>query len=233
VTPEQEEQVRRALSSLSPEGPVPPDVAARLDATLAGLAGSRQPLEPAVDELAEARRRRRWPRLLVAAASVAVLAYGAGSFVTGLQGTGGDAEMATAARDDAGGQSHAGAQEESNAGSEDPSDVADVILRRQLLTAGRVPVRSDSLARDVRERVLMASADAARDPEPTTGLSLGCETPVLGSGDRVAAVRLDGERATLVLRPGSPRSRVAEVYSCDDATDLLARARVDTRRPAP
>jgi hypothetical protein len=41
VTPEQEEQVRRALASAPPADAMPPEVAARLDATLAGLVAER------------------------------------------------------------------------------------------------------------------------------------------------------------------------------------------------
>ena len=92
MTPEQEEQVRRALASAPPESAMPPEVAARLDAALAGLVAERSARpdheqdtgpEPAAAVALEERRRRRWPRVLVAAASVSLLAYGAGIALSG------------------------------------------------------------------------------------------------------------------------------------------------------
>jgi hypothetical protein len=93
VTPEQEEQVRRALGAAAhpgaaarPDPPMPPDVVDRLDTVLAELVAPRvaasepagqtvnqttgQPADQTADELA-VRRRRRWPNALVAAATVA------------------------------------------------------------------------------------------------------------------------------------------------------------------
>src|SRR5690606_34445720 len=89
-----------ALAATPPEGPMPPEVVARLEAAIADLAAVR-PAEPdaapatetgvrtepgtgAVVTDLEARRRRRWPRVLVAAASVAVLAYGVGAVLPDL-----------------------------------------------------------------------------------------------------------------------------------------------------
>jgi len=113
VTHEQEEQVRRALRSLPPEGRLPAEVRDRLDATLADLVSEREsaamtaPATAVVgtDELA-ARRRRRWRAGLVAAAGVAVLGVGLGTLVDDLS-SGGDAEQSTVAGDsasDAGGR---------------------------------------------------------------------------------------------------------------------------------
>lgn len=71
------DRVRALLADLGssgsrPPGPVPDDVAARLDATLSGLTG---PADPA--DRPEAAPRRRWPQLLVAAAVVVVVGTGA------------------------------------------------------------------------------------------------------------------------------------------------------------
>ncbi len=117
VTPEQEEQVRRALGSLPPEGPVPPEVARRLDARLAELVAERDaesvesaeptgsPAAPVGDgaerdDLAARRRRRRWRTGLVAAASVAVLGVGLGTVVDDLSLGGGDSASTTAGAGD-------------------------------------------------------------------------------------------------------------------------------------
>jgi hypothetical protein len=109
VTPEQEEQVRRALASLAasePVEPMPAEVARRLDGVLADLAADRtagpateRPSAPTParttgptgderrDELEE-RRSRRWPKVLVAAAAVAVVAGGTATVLD--RGSGGD-----------------------------------------------------------------------------------------------------------------------------------------------
>ena len=67
-----QERVRRLLAEARHEAPVPDEVAARLDATLAGLVADRR-RENVVDLEAARRRRRRWTTGLVAAAAVVVL----------------------------------------------------------------------------------------------------------------------------------------------------------------
>lgn len=251
MTPEQEEQVRRALASAPPVGPVPPEVAARLEATLAGLVADRadagQDLEPepATVVALEERRRRRWPRLLVAAASVSVLAYGVGIAVEGLQVSGGSADSASAGKpameragaDDAGG-AEAG-PEDAPTGLVNDSDGVQVQGSRayaeKLIVPGTVRLHSDTLDEDVRRLVRDTVATDARTPAPHLTRSLAgfldsCERPDLGRGDRLAAVRLDGRAGTLVLRRATGGTRVAEIYSCVDAGTLWAITRVPTAR---
>lgn len=249
MTPEQEEQVRRALASAPPAGAIPPEVAARLDATLAALVAERSAgesagadsapeSEPAPVVAMEERRRRRWPRLLVAAAAVSVLAYGVGTNLGGLQVSGGSAES-TAARDEtfAGGGSGAGADTDSLGPEDAPENSRDGVdvqgsraLAGKLLVAGTVRLHSDSLREDV-QRLVAGTADA-RTPVPLTDRAgsldtlASCEQPDTARGDRVAAARLDGRRATLVVRKATAGTRVAEVYSCGDGSRLLAQARV-------
>ena len=112
VTPEQEEQVRRALAAAAraedAETPatMPPAVAARLDGVLAELVQSRsttQAASPAPgrgpDELAAHRARRRL-NVLVAAAALAVIAAAGGAVVTGgLGGAGGSSDGGAASSD--------------------------------------------------------------------------------------------------------------------------------------
>ena len=111
MTPDEQEVVRRALAATPPPGPMPPQVASRLEATITELAAVRAAelaagTGNATGTLAdlESRRRRRWPRVLVAAASVAVLAYGVGAV---LQDAGPTAETAAS---DAGADSGAEAE---------------------------------------------------------------------------------------------------------------------------
>jgi len=104
VTPEQEEQVRRALGAVArhePVTPLPADVAGRLDAVLAGLTGPEEGSEPGGAHAATGgpgRRHRRWSTVLVAAAAAAVVVLAGG--VVGLReltGSGGSHAEAGAA----------------------------------------------------------------------------------------------------------------------------------------
>jgi hypothetical protein len=245
VTPEQEEQVRRALASAPPAGAMPPEVAARLDATLADLVAGRSTGDSAPVVALEERRRRRWPRVLVAAASVSVLAYGVGIALDGLQVSGGGAES-TAARDEtfagAGADSADGgaeaAPEDAPTGLVEDSDGVKVQGSRayadKLLVPGTVRLRAETLDEDVRRLVGVGVADA-RTPSPRetrghAGFLDSCEQPDLDRGDRVAAVRLDGRPATLVVRKAVDGTRVAQIYACGDASDLLATTRVPDAR---
>lgn len=243
MTPEQEEQVRRALGSLPPEGPVPAEVARRLDARLAELVAERDaeatgPAEPVLppgtdgaerDDLAARRRRRRWRTGLVAAASVAVLGVGLGTVVDDLSLGGGDSESATAPEtasgDAAGGQADSGTQERRGLTdgtqylAREPqdlssatldSDVARVAALEPVLTAGPEPSAEEG-------RVTTDQSTAPGLAEITA-----CDVPRTRSGDQVVPVRLDGERATLVLRGDAAGTREAQIYSCDDGDVLLA-----------
>jgi hypothetical protein len=253
VTHEQEEQVRRALAATPPEAPMPPEVAARLDATLAELvahrpAASQGPESPApgeVDEL-EQRRRRRWPKVLVAAASVSVLAYGVGTVFNDMSGAEGEATSADSGStfSEAGGQSEDRAagpdapEAEPLPAEEAPGELTSGLRDEayRLLAEEPVRLRTETLRRDVARLVGPAPATddarkarALRDTAAAQALAR-CAAPALGKGDDLAAVRLDGTRASLVVRAPSGGTRVAEVYSCDDAGRLLAVTEVPTRR---
>jgi hypothetical protein len=227
---------------------VPPGVAARLEATLAGLVADRadagQDPEPATVVSLEERRRRRWPRLLVAAAGVSVLAYGVGIAVEGLQVSGGSADSASAGKpameragtDDAGGGAEAG-PEDAPTGLVTDGDGVQVQGSRayadKLIVPGTVRLHRDTLDEDVRRLVRDAVATDARTPSPgrtrtLAGFLDSCERPEVGRGDRLAAVRLDGRPGTLVLRKATDGTRVAEVYSCGDGAELWATTRVRT-----
>jgi hypothetical protein len=93
-----------------------------------------------------------------------------------------------------------------------------------------------TLADDVR-RVLGATtlADgraprAEENKRATADVVAPCGTPRLGSRDRYAPARLDGERATLVVHRGTDGTRVAEVYACDDPSRLLDRTELGAPR---
>ena len=207
MTPEQEEQVRRALAAAGSEpSPIPPEVAARLEDTLADLVADRRPAGR--DEVAAVRRRRR-ARVLVAAASVCLLALVGAALVRTTQG-GGQGEASSSA------SSQAAPRQAPPGGAPRP-------LPR---------LHTRSLAGDV-TRLLAAggpSAFAARPQQrPQDAASARCDLPTTRAGDRLLAVRLDGRPATLRVGPVAGGTRVAQVYSCGDASAPVATTRVPAR----
>lgn len=245
MTPEQEEQVRRVLGSLPPEGPVPPEVADRLDATLAGLVAERGPEHTGSsgtgDELAARRRRRRLATGLVAAASVAVLGIGLGTVADMGADIGGGSDSALsgeAASDaDAGGDAagpEVAPRESTEGGSETlPGGV-------QYLAGGRRNVSSATLDRDVARVAALAPVTTSGEGVTSNRVApdgrrsdlaaiAPCAVPATEPGDLVAPVRLDGDPATLVLRRAIDGTREAQIYACDDAGALLASTAVPPR----
>ncbi len=240
MTPEEEEQVRRALAATaraedeSTSPGMPPDVANRLDGVLAELVGARStrdtaPSVPPGDELA-ARRARRWPNVLVAAAAVAVIAAAGGAVA--IRGLGGDsANDSSASSDAAAGDAYQDDKAAPEAGTAPSPTDGDTGSRA--LAALPVPrLRSSSLAADV-QAVEDAGpvgdlASGAEAPDASAG-RVGCVIPPAPRGADVVAVRLDGRRATLVLGPPHSGTREARVYSCADGGTPVARTTVEDR----
>ena len=241
LTPEDEEAVRRLLVAAADPLTMPDDVAGRLDQVLAGLqaerAGTADPAGSATDrpapvtDLAE-RRNRRWPKVLVAAAAVAVVGVGLGTIGQNTGG-GGDAAMsgdtAMDAQSEAGGES--GSAPEAAAPGSDSDDGA---ARRDGTPQGAQGFSGDDVPTAALPRLRTGSATL--DAQRIHDLSLGgttpfstkgddtrrqadevaCQLPAVARGERLVAVRLDGERATLLFGAKEDGHRQAEVYSCDD-----------------
>jgi hypothetical protein len=256
MTPEQEEQVRRALASL-PDETMPDDVAARLDARLEQLhaerAGEGRPEEKRSDEPTAitgpsgdpARRNRRWPAVLVAAALIAVVGIGLGNVLDDqVTGTAGDAPQYA----ESGGESAEkapraleGRDGELPPAKESYAGATSSVPKRMALTDERVELHSDTLAEDVAEvvtvRLPRAAADDVRAEDtgkagPSARLSrlfAPCRLPLTSPGDRLVAARLDGAPATLVLRAPEDGTRVAQVYSCDDPMQVIGSTRLRAR----
>ncbi|HEX4977502.1 MAG TPA: hypothetical protein VFV40_06510 [Nocardioides sp.] len=233
MTPEEQEAVRRALAATPPVGPMPPEVVARLEATIADLAAARPSAGAPAEQTAtvsdlEERRRRRWPRVLVAAASVAVLAYGVGTVLPDLEpqaetAATGSAEDSAADRELAEGDGDAGA-----APLQPPGAVSDGPV---------LELRAATLQRDVARHLeqgrvaAQSGGPAALDSGDRYARGDGtCLLPALRPGDEVAAARLDGRRATLVVRRAQGATREAQVYWCGDGRTLLAETRIPARR---
>ncbi len=247
MTPEQEEQVARALAETARHEPVPPipaEVAARLDDVLADLVTERTARDGAaagreqtaaaravasVDEVA-ARRRGRGPSWLTAAAAVALIAAAGAAVATdGFGITSSSDSTSTSAGGSSTVESPPADAARDGAGSEAAAPESSAVR------AGAPRLRTSSLAADV-QRALAADVTTVQGrPGPRrkalTGPPTGtpCATPPTGPGERVLAVRLDGRPATLVLGVVQGDSRSARVYSCDDVGSPMARATVPLR----
>jgi hypothetical protein len=255
VTPEQEEQVRRALAATArAEGDpaLPPEVAARLDRVLNELeaprvaAAERQDGTAApADELAS-RRRRRLPDLLVAAAAVSVIAVTGGAVATGGFGLGGSSSSTTAGSASQGSDSPRTPAPQGLGTDTGPGAGADSRLPRTAAGDGRVAgstaaspggeaagpagprlprLRTATLRRDVRRLLPVPSVPTGTDPSADAA----CPGPAPRTGERRIAVRLDGRAATLVLGAPADGTRTARVYACGETGTPSATVRVRAR----
>lgn len=247
LTPEEEASVSRMLADAAGPVPMPAEVAARLDEVLAGLEDDRAATQPQVVPLAA---RRRWPRVLLAAAAVVVGGYAVGTVAT--QGTlsgsdsssAGDAAVAGAAEEapsDSALLDQDGAESESTEDTRSSGDTAAngserrdegfakapaESLSGQGYAALRVPVRlrSDRLDAGVRRalRVLEASPGAELTSETA---DQACPGPELADQERSLPVRYDGEAAVLVAGPERSGTVEVTVHSCagDELDSTLVR----------
>lgn len=234
-----QETVSRLLAAAGGPTEVPDHVAARLDDVLADLVRERE-ADPAVEadpapvvELAS--RRRRWPRLLVAAAAVSVLGLGAGELLGGPGDTGrtvatsdSTAESADSAGS-AGGPAAGPPSPEVASGeplaAESPADAE---AARDTASPGGAPqLHRDSLTADIERIAAFTALGALRDERAR--VDGACVRPRLAGGDDVLEVRLDGEPALLVMGAPEGGRRTAAVYTCDDgdtpAVETTVRAR--------
>lgn len=243
LTPEQEDDVARLLADTAGPVRMPADVAARLDDVLAGLVAERSDSTgPATapdsvedaDELARERARRRWPRVLLAAAAVVVGGYTVGTVASDglLSGSaesasgGADADSSTAQEDSLQADEY---QEENPGGGPVAGDVesapeaSDTGAMKLLRT---VRLRPDTLERDVRRalRLLDAAPAASLSRQGTELADSTCPGPPLGKRERSLPVRYDGGPAVLVAGPERGGVVGATVHSCEG--EILDRTRV-------
>lgn len=212
MSPEEpEDRVARLLGQVGAERPeVPPEVQARLEATLAGLVQERA----APDQVGRGNARRgRW--LLAAAAAVIVMGAG-GITVAALSGQSTDRSASTA------GGAAADSRGPAAPGASIPLKGSDT---SEGARTGRLPlIRSDHAAHDVRallRRDARRPGTAHRQPPAT---AVDCPGPPGVPQDQARTVLFDRVPASLVLRT----PRVAEVWSCSGVDRLLR-----VRLPAP
>lgn len=211
--PPEQDAVRRLLADARHDEPVPPAVAARLDAVLAELTADRREVRKTAPVLDLAARRRRGAGMaLLAAAAVVVAGVGIGQVLGG----GGDMDDGATAGGDSDGSAESFSSGES--GAETPSDAADEDPvaesgRQNSTAAADLPaVSSDTLRRDLRAALRAAALVTAAEPDPTCALA----EAALGDGTPVP-VTLDGQPAlALYAVPKGSRQRV-DVYLCGTA----------------
>jgi hypothetical protein len=212
LSPAEEAAVRARLAEARHTGPVPADVAARLDAVLADLAAGRgeedaPPPAPVVPLPTRASRRRRAVVSgLVAAAAVVTLGVALPQLVRS-GGTGGSDSASTA--DSAGAGSEAGRGADGGSAATSPGGSSDAGAADGKLSesfAAPVALRSGEPLRPVVRPLVRQGIVSTYDPDP------GCVLDT-GAGDRVDAT-WDGLPAVVVLRPAEAGRRVVEVYTC-------------------
>jgi hypothetical protein len=249
MTPEQEEQVRRALAAAARaedaeiRPTIPPAVAARLDDVLADLVQGRAAPPVGVDarspgsrtDQLAARRARKRLNVLVAAAAVAVIAAAGATVARGGLGGSGSADSSAASSSQTGVARTEGPPPKSETTAPSPGSSGSDSGGRTGFSAVDEPLlRTSSLASDVR-RVARSLAGTetgtGRERRTTSERPDGarCERPSVPGAADVLAVRLDGAPATLVLLREVGGTREARVYSCADGSTPVVTTSVPAR----
>jgi len=206
------------------------------------------PERPDVSELGQRRaqrRARRWPKILVAAAAVGVVGVGLGNILTDTSGD------SMSARTTADSQAEAGADVGGLEDAPQPESGRDLILPDgQATKSARDPRSSAALvgaavptavlprvrpeaAKEDAQRIYdlsqrrAAPFNTARDGVAMDSDGAVCDLPPIKHGERLVAVRLGAERATLLFRGEEDGSRQAEVYSCADGDSPVLVSTVD------
>jgi hypothetical protein len=205
-----EDRVARLLGQVGAERPeAPPEVQARLDATLADLVRERHAADGPAPGGAHRPRRR---FLLAAAAAVIVLGAG-GATVAALTGQSGQTTASKAGGAAADSQ-EPGAPEASLPLRGKASDGADAAQ------AGGLPlVRPGHVAADL--RALQRDLRAPRSTKRLPPVPVDCTAPPGVPPQRVRTVLYGHTPASLVLRPSADAPRVAEVWSCSGKNRLV------------
>jgi hypothetical protein len=216
LTPEEEAAVTRMLADAAGPEPMPADVSARLLELIDELEADRLPSEVPGGEVV-ALRRRRWPRLMLAAAAVLVVGYGVGSVALDGSLSGSDAGSADSAAAGSGASTDT-AESESQVDKErlGPSPQEGSY---SALQGGSRPVRlhSERLDAGVRRALRVLAVQDSNDALLRDSESRGCEAPELGKGEQSLPVRYDGHPAVLVTHPAGDDLVEVTVYSCAGA----------------
>jgi hypothetical protein len=252
LTPGDEARIRALLADLgsAPDGTsMPPEVAARLDETVARLVTERA---DAAEESPEASTgesranvvplRRRWTTRAAAAAAAVIVVGAGGVAVANLGGFGG-----SAANDSSAGGSTSQAESLQDTASAPPStsplpqdalsgrvpsvsaasfdrDVARLLSDSPAYTANRSPAEESSTDTRAQQKAQDKSGDTALRATSCTG-------PRVTGGAVPVPVRYDGKLAVLVIHPQRGGDRLVEAWTCSGGRRLDS-ARVPMADPA-
>jgi hypothetical protein len=215
LAPEEQAEVSRLLAEVATPVDLPEHVAVRLDNVLAGLVAERE--EPLADVVPL--RRRRWPKVLVAAAAVSLFGYVGASMLQSQSAD--DASNATSegaesltpgsASADRGGESPDAAPQPSEAYGSDNGVVLDEDLAKAALEDRPLAGLSGLFAAGSRDRRALI---------PVAGK---CASPKRLAGQRTFLVDLGNDRsAVVVLRPLGGSAAVADIYPCRETLFPIA-----------
>jgi len=239
LTPEQEADVRRLLAEARHDGPIPADVAARLDTVLDDLA-TPEPvsLSATVTDLAAARHRRRNAgRLLLAAAAVVVGGVAIGQTIgsttasdnsSSADSAGGQSEQEVPREaEDSDGRDQGGGDTAQPESAPAASETSALAYDQMLLDKLNAPLQltSKNFEVDV-QRSLRAQAAERRDAVEThlDGLAVYssdfvCPDADYGPGAKLPAY-YDAEEAVLVLRRPRAGIQRVDLLACGTAAQL-------------
>ncbi len=223
LTPEQEARVARLLADARVQEPMPPEVAARLDRVLEGMAGEHvlgpdEVPAPVVD--LAARRRRRVVTLLAAAAAVVVAGVGVGQLVDNQSGDDADTNSAVNADDEGGGvgadQRSEAAPQDQAAPSEAPpltEDQVRALGEPKKMTAGSFAAQVRSLQDQPGVRTDASSGMMRGRDLAAPEMDFSCGPADYGVG-KLMAVRYNGMPAVLAYRPPKGNTQVVDLLQC-------------------
>jgi len=235
LDPAQDARIRALLAELGsgPDGePLPPEVAARLDDTLALLVaersragGARSEDETTADNVVPLRRR--WlPRAAVAAAAVIVLGAG-GVFVanlgqmsgTGLSSSSDSADKSTAEGQESGGGSSSDSESGTGASLLPDLSAASFESDVTVLLQGRASMLSpDGRAAeegDAADEPSPDNRDSAKSGAPYVPPSRACPGPKITDGAVPRQVIYDNRPAVLLVHPERGGRVLVEAWNCD------------------
>lgn len=238
LPPAQDDAVRALLASARHSAPTPPDVVARLEATLASLSAERREVRPdtgaPVVTLAS-HRRRRAATLVLAAAAVVAAGFGIGE-VLPLDMSGGDAgssaDSATSSEDQlsSGGSNRTfGSQSESAEDSADEKQGEAEMRSQESAPSPSSGPEADLNALDSGSALLPQVRQLRRLSETTATFSAdpGCPLPDAGSGETVS-VTYDGLPGALIFRAPVGGTQQVDLFLCGEPDALRS-----LRLPAP
>jgi len=211
LTPDQHDDVRRALAEARHTDPIPADVAARLDRVLDDLGDERSAATESAHSVVslEARRRRRHAtRMLVAAAAVVVGGFSINAIVGHelITGRASDESPASVSRDDHFGGGTSGEVASPTDGvDQGPVSAPTVPGSDGSLSGGALPnIRQDYLLKDAVRAVELSASSFS--------VNLSCVAHT--SEERVIPVRYVNRRAALVVRVPEGAHQRLDLYYC-------------------